>query len=95
MLYAQWKGVHQLKDVPDETVELKNHPFIRRTSVANSDQSIRVVRYQFAGLGHQIPVDPGSEIDQGGQYNVFSKDQNFWSAMNVAIDFGLIKVAGQ
>ncbi|MEN9401267.1 MAG: hypothetical protein RL632_2370 [Bacteroidota bacterium] len=95
MLYAQWKGIHQLNNVPDETVELKNHPFIRRTSVANSDRSIQVVLYQFRGLGHQIPVDPGSAIGQGGQYNVFSKDQNFWSAMNVAIDFGLIKVAGQ
>jgi poly(hydroxyalkanoate) depolymerase family esterase len=90
MLYAQWKGIHQLNDVPEKTMELKDHSFIRRTAVANSDQSIQVVLYQFSGLGHQIPVDPGSSVRQGGQYNLFSKDQNFWAAMNVAIDFGLV-----
>ena len=90
LLFSQWKGIHQLNDFPERTVELKDHPFIRRTSVGSMDNSNRVVLYQFAGLGHQIPVDPGTNPGQGGQYNVFSKDQNFWAAMQVAIDFGLV-----
>jgi feruloyl esterase len=95
LLFSQWKGIHQLNDFPEKTVELKDHPFIRRTSVGSMDNSNRVVLYQFAGLGHQISVDPGTNPGQGGQYNVFSKDQNFWAAMQVAIDFGLVKVEGQ
>jgi poly(hydroxyalkanoate) depolymerase family esterase len=94
-LFTQWKGINLLNEQNEKTVELKNHSFIRRTTVANSDQSIRVVRYQFAGLGHQIPVDPGIGIGQGGQYNLFSKDQNFWSALQVAIDFGLVLYEGR
>ncbi len=90
LLFSQWKGIHQLNDFPEQTVELKDHPFIRRTSAGSMDNSNRVVLYQFAGLGHQIPVDPGMNPGQGGQYNVFSKDQNFWAAMQVAIDFGLV-----
>jgi len=95
LLFSQWKGIHQLNDFPEKTVELKDHPFIRRTSVGSMDNSNRVVLYQISGLGHQISVDPGTKPGQGGQYNVFSKDQNFWAAMQVAIDFGLVKVEGQ
>jgi poly(hydroxyalkanoate) depolymerase family esterase len=95
LLFSQWKGIHQLNDLTEQTVELKDHPFIRRTSAGSMDNSSRVVLYQFAGLGHQIPVDPGTNPGQGGQYNVFSKDQNFWASLNVAIDFGLINEEGQ
>lgn len=95
MLYDQWKGIKQLNASPEKEVLLKDHPFIRRTSVGSMDNSNRVVLYQISGLGHQISVDPGTKPGQGGQYNVFSKDQNFWAAMQVAIDFGLVKVEGQ
>lgn len=95
MLYNQWKGIKQLNASSDKEVLLKEHPFIKRTSVGSTDNSNRVVLYQFTGLGHQIPVDPDTNSGQGGQYNLFSKDQNFWAAMQVAIDFGLVKVEGQ
>jgi len=90
MLYNQWKGIKQLNASPEKEVLLKEHPFIRRTSAGSMDNSNRVVLYQISGLGHQIPVDPGTNPGQGGQYNVFSKDQNFWASLNVAIDFGLV-----
>ncbi|MCE2681964.1 MAG: PHB depolymerase family esterase [Cryomorphaceae bacterium] len=95
MLYMQWRGIKQLNASPEKEVLLKEHPFIQRTSVGSTDNYNRVVLYQCTGLGHQIPVDPGTNSGQGGQYNLFSKDQNFWAAMNVAIDFGLVKVEGQ
>ena len=95
MLYTQWKGIKQLYTSPEKEVLLKEHPFIRRKSIGSKDNSNRVVLYQFTGLGHQIPVDPNTNSGQGGQYNLFSKDQNFWAAMNVAMDFGLVKVEGQ
>jgi poly(hydroxyalkanoate) depolymerase family esterase len=95
MLFNQWRGIKQLNTSSEKEVLLKEHPFINRTSAGSPNNSNRVVLYQITGLGHQIPVDPDTNSGQGGQYNMFSKDQNFWAAMNVAIDFGLVKVEGQ
>lgn len=87
-LIKQWTAWHQVSYTPTERTIMENHPQVQVESYgANSE----IKYYEFAGLGHVLPVDPGTGAQQGGSTGMFSKDEDFFSTYFIALDFGLIK----
>lgn len=49
-----------------------------------------IVYFSMEGLGHKIAVDPGEQVNQGGQTGMFAEDIDFFSTYYIALEFGLI-----
>ncbi|MDB4678180.1 PHB depolymerase family esterase [bacterium] len=86
----QWTGLHELdRDSALIQEGFQNNPKVKRTSWS-SDETEKVVLYEFDGLGHVLAVDVGNEKDQGGSNGLFSVDIDFHSTYWIAKEFGLI-----
>lgn len=90
-LINQWIGLHP---------EINQDPFPKLETISNSilvekysdtlTQEVIVKYYSINNLGHQVPVDPGNEQNQGGKTGTYAKDVDFFSTYYIAKDFGLI-----
>ena len=50
---------------------------------------VKEIATAMANLGHKIAINPGSDLDQGGNENNYAKDFNFHSTYWIAKFFGL------
>lgn len=50
-----------------------------------------LIFYKFKGVGHAVPVQPGSAIDKGGQIAKYAVDIGYHSTYFFALDFGLVR----
>lgn len=62
---------------------------VKRSEFTSTESTI-VITYEIPELGHKLPVDPGSDENQGGEEGRYTKDVNFFSTYYIAKDFGLI-----
>jgi poly(3-hydroxybutyrate) depolymerase len=85
-LVKQWTAVHGIDAMPDgETAE--GGMLIR--SYADSAGSVRVESVEIGGLGHALPVDPGSGPDACGVAGPYLDDRNICAARRIAEFWGL------
>ena len=56
----------------------------------NSSGKDVVVTYHITGMGHALPVDPGTNTDQGGTTGAYSEDKDIYSSYYAAKFWGLI-----
>ena len=91
-LANQWLGLEKLV-TPKQSIDehVNGVEGIRCTTYMNTSNAAFVKVYELEKFGHQLAVDPGDEQFQGGRMGVYGKDVNFWSARQVAVDFGLLQ----
>lgn len=91
-LVNQWLGMEKQSTFSTSVVEqLNGIDGIQCTSYTNQLNIPYVKLYKLDEFGHQLAVDPGEEVFHGGRIGVYGKDLNFWSARQVAVDFGLLE----
>jgi poly(hydroxyalkanoate) depolymerase family esterase len=83
-IVKQWSNVLGLGNVAGAAVShFNNNAYVSSTTWRHQKEDV-IVRYDISGLGHAIPVDPGTGPRQGGQTAVFARDLDFhaawWSA---------------
>lgn len=90
-LVLQWIGLHpEINQNPFPVLEKINESiFVENYCDSLTNEAI-VKLYYIPNLGHQLPVDPGTEFNQGGQVGKYSKDIDFFSTYYIAVDFGII-----
>ncbi|HEY0194949.1 MAG TPA: Ig-like domain-containing protein, partial [Kofleriaceae bacterium] len=54
----------------------------------------QIETYTITGMGHDLSVDPGSNVDQGGATGAFSEDHDIYSSYYAAQFFGLLGGGG-
>lgn len=90
-LIDQWSYLHKIDALPDSSTTNYESAPLDRIAYTNSEGTEKIVFYKFYGMGHALPVDPGSGKLQGGKTSLFSRDVDFFSTYYVARDFGLIR----
>ena len=91
-LANQWLGLEKQSSFSiDITEQVNGIDGIHCTIYMNQLNIPFVKLYELNAFGHQLAVDPGEEVYQGGRIGVYGKDINFWSARQVAVDFGLLE----
>ncbi|MGZ3866586.1 MAG: extracellular catalytic domain type 1 short-chain-length polyhydroxyalkanoate depolymerase [Bacteroidia bacterium] len=91
-LIKQWAYVLHTDTVASKTVaKFGGNKYVTRESYLNKQQEEKMVFYSMEGLGHALPVDPGTGATQGGATGLFAVDKDFFSTYWIAKDFGLVK----
>jgi poly(hydroxyalkanoate) depolymerase family esterase len=91
-LIEQWLGLYESEEISNiKTEKFAGNSLITQEIFMLKEGKEIVTYYKIKDLGHAIPIDPGNGFKQGGKAGVFSKDINFYSSYQVALDFGLIK----
>lgn len=87
----QWTHLHGLSAAAGTVTESFNgNANVQRTLWTKAGKEV-VVRYDLSGLGHAIPVDPGTAPNQGGETATFAKDLDFHAAWWSAVFFGIAR----
>jgi poly(3-hydroxybutyrate) depolymerase len=90
-LMEQWTALHRADAIADSLqTTFENNPHVQKSEYRDSSNAWCVLLYQWEGLGHALPVDPGKGIRQGGKSGWFTVDKNFFSTWYIARDLGLI-----
>lgn len=90
-IVKQWSDVLGLGNTPGAAVpQFNQNPNVSSTSWTQQNKPV-IIRYDIAGLGHAIPVDPGTGEQQGGQTAVFAKDLDFHAAWWSADFFDILR----
>lgn len=90
-IVKQWTDVLGLGNTPGTAVaQFNQNPYVSSTTWKLQNKPV-IVRYDISGLGHAIPVDPGTGQQQGGQTAVFAKDLDFHAAWWSANFFDILK----
>lgn len=89
-LVDQWKGMYKEGvefTFKEETlgVNVKRKSY----SITENDNPF-IVHYDISDIGHAVPINPGSGLNEGGRDTGYTKDVNFFSTYYIAEDFGLI-----
>ncbi|MGZ3864813.1 MAG: extracellular catalytic domain type 1 short-chain-length polyhydroxyalkanoate depolymerase [Bacteroidia bacterium] len=91
-LIKQWAYVLHTDTVPSKTVtKFAGNKDVERESYLNRQKEEKIIFYSMSGLGHALPVDPGTGATQGGATGLFAVDKDFFSTYWIAKDFGLVK----
>lgn len=91
-LIKQWAYVLHTDTVPAKTVsKFANNKDVIRESYQNKQQEEKIIFYSMKGVGHALPVDPGTGPTKGGATGLFAVDKDFFSTYWIAKDFGLVK----
>jgi feruloyl esterase len=91
-LVKQWAYVLHTDTVPTQEIKpFAGNNAVSRKSYLNKEKEERIIFYELDGLGHALPVDPGTGPTQGGHTGLFAVDKNFFSTYWIAKDFGLVK----
>jgi feruloyl esterase len=91
VLVEQWLSLNTL-DPENKTYSsgFAANDLVDKTVYLSADGMARVILYEFAELGHALPIDPGKAPNQGGQTGFFAVDKDFFSTFYIAQDWGLI-----
>lgn len=90
-LVSQWIGLHpEINQDSFPVLEKINESIYIENYRDSSTKETIVKLYIIPNLGHQLPVDPGTEVNQGGQVGKYAKDIDFFSTYYIAKDFGII-----
>lgn len=82
----QWTNVHGIDQTADLEDTVKGYP---HKVYKNATGTPLVETYSITGMGHGIPVDPGSAADQCGTAGAYILDVNFCSTYFTAKGWGL------
>lgn len=90
-LMEQWTALHR-SDAQADSIQaaFENNTQLHKSEYRDSSNAWCVLLYQWEGLGHALPVDPGNGVRQGGKSGWFTVDKNFFSTWYIARDLGLI-----
>ncbi len=90
-IVKQWINVWGIDAITSATQKNFNgNPKVQRVSWAQNGKNA-IVRYDIGGIGHAIPVDPGTGPRQGGETAAFAKDVDFHSSWWAAEFFGIAR----
>ena len=90
-LIQQWTYLHKTDTIADQTMNsFEKHPDITKYIYRDTANNDVIIFYEVNNLGHALMIDPGDEIEKGGETSVFAIDKNFYSTFWIALDFGLI-----
>lgn len=90
-LIKQWTFLHQIEyKNRDSVADFMGNSAVQRFEYPENEKESDVIFYKIKGLGHALPVDPGSKENQGGETGMFTVDCDFFSTYYIAKDFGLI-----
>jgi len=91
-LIDQWSYVLKIDTIPDTI--LKKYESVLQVEKQIFKDSLgkdRIKFYLIQGIGHTLPVNPGTGDHQGGETGMYAKDIGFFSTYYIAKDFGLIQ----
>src|SRR4051794_28471403 len=86
-LLDQWTAVEGIDEVPDREEATAAY---RHREFADAAGEVRVETYELPGMGHAVPVDPGSGPAQCGRVADHFADQDVCAAFRIARFWGLI-----
>jgi len=90
-LIKQWTYIHNINiDEKMITENFNQNPLVQKEVFKNKNDEDQVIFYQINEMGHALPVDPGTNYNQGGNTGTFAVDIDFFSSYYIAKDFGLI-----
>lgn len=91
-LVDQWSWLHGIDPEPDSVVKAyRGAPEFERSSYRNEKGEELIVRYSIKGLGHELAIDPGEGVRQGGETHLLSKDMDFHSTYWIGRELGLFE----
>lgn len=91
-LIKQWTYLHQIEYKNRISVgDFMGNTAVQRFEYPENENDSDVIFYKIKDLGHALPVDPGTQENQGGETGIFAVDCDFFSTYYIAKDFGLIK----
>jgi poly(hydroxyalkanoate) depolymerase family esterase len=87
----QWSNLLGIDETPEvnETFRTATHKVYR-----NASGTSMIETYLISGMGHDLTVDPGTNVDQGGATGAFSEDHDIYSSYYAAQFFGLLGGGG-
>lgn len=91
-LIKQWTYIHNI-DFNDRiiTQQFEGNPLIEKTTFPDKKNETPIIFYKVKDIGHALPVNPGTEVNEGGNTGMFAVDCDFFSTYYIAKDFGLIQ----
>ena len=94
-LIQQWLGLFEevnRRPIPMEISSQHPTPNVEKVYYSYLENRSAVISYSMEGLGHSLPVNPGSGVEEGGEIGMFASDVDFFSTYFIAKDFGLISI---
>lgn len=89
-LIKQWTGLYHTDDNADDSIiSFQNHPDITKYIYRDSAHNEIVAFYKIDHLAHNLMIDPGEAIDQGGKKGWFTVEAGIHSTYWIALDLGL------
>lgn len=82
----QWTNVHGIDQTPEVEDTVRGYP---HEAHKNANGDVVVERYTITGMGHAVPVDPGTQLQQCGVASQFFQDVNICAAYHTALFWGL------
>ena len=91
LLVKQWSFLHAIDATMTDTItEFNQSRDVVKYTLKNSEEEPKIYYYEINRMGHSIPIDPGTSINQGGEKTMYTLDKDFFSTYFIAKDFGLI-----
>ncbi len=85
-LTEQWTAASGADAKADKTSTVSGHT---RKAYTDGKGRTVVVSYLVSGMGHALPVDPGSKASQGGEVGTFYHDADLWGPWEAARLWGI------
>ena len=86
-LMEQWTHVNGVDQVADVSETIRTHAHAVYKNAAGTSV---VETYKMTGGAHALPVDPGTNVDQGGTVASYFADYNLFSSYYAARFWGLV-----
>lgn len=93
LLVQQWLGLFEEVNMKPQAMQIssnKDYPNVEKMYYYHLENRPIVITYKMEGLGHSLPVNPGSGSEEGGKTGTYATDVDFFSTYFLAQDFGLI-----
>lgn len=88
---AQWRSVHGLEGAPAMSEPIGRH---RRTAWTDNAGREQIELYEIAGMGHGVPLRPGTGEGEAGAAGAHMLDVGLDSTGRIAAFFGIAPMAG-
>ena len=86
-LVKQWANVHNINPQPAKQYTVKNQQV---AEYHNSNGEVVITTYLIKQLTHAISVDPGKDVDQGGNTGTYAQNRGLFSTYYIAKEWGLL-----
>lgn len=91
LLVKQWSCLHSIDaSLTDTITEFNQSRDVVKYTYKNSEEEPKIYYYEINRMGHSIPIDPGTLLNQGGEKTMYTLDKDFFSTYFIAKDLGLI-----